>query len=779
MASHINFTSGKTRPEVRPERGQDSRLSGEKNLFLRRHADNVLDWYPWGEEAFSRARELDMPIFLSIGYSSSHRCHVMERDCFADPEFASLMNGACVSILVDCEERPDLASLFTEVCFIQNGGAGWPLNLFLTPDGEPFFAAMWLPKRSVGKMPGLADITPRVRWLWLTQRDEVLRGAKSLVDAMKAKNDVKQGGQTGSFLNRMSLSELKNLFDSARGGFGSYPKLIHAPRLLFLLESVKSDADLGVSEKKEAFSMADLTLRKMWSGGIHDHLGGGYAHCAADAQWVTPHFEKLLCDQAMLLWVASLASEANSVIAKIDTSERESLRVAAGLPAKLTHKDDDFYSAFAADIAACVTRDLQSPESCFWTALDSDVDDFEGKYYLWTDEEVRAALPQGDAGLFCASYAIMPGGNFKPENSATQNGSNILYEAISCAEAALRYGLRAPDVAKRLENDRHALFEARNRRQPPLLDEKVLMNMNGLMIGSLARAGRVFGRKDWVLAAERAALFLQKVLVDPKGNWRRCYTGKESAIAALPDDYAALMWGVMEIYDAVLSEASETTFKTAAKKADSVPDDKIMDVRQRAEERRKAEEERRAEERRKLDDQRAEKQRKEWLRYAANLADKMEENFWDEERGGFFLSASDDPLIFLRRKAAEDSSIPSANALAMMVYTSLALADPGELNEKNRYLEKAEAIAYAFSRAANVAPLDNISIIMASIKLKNAKAALKEAAKAAEAAKRAEENENSKKSEAAEEETIKEILPRHRGRDLRERGRTSASGRNR
>ncbi|GHV38647.1 hypothetical protein FACS1894187_17700 [Synergistales bacterium] len=788
MASHINVTNGKDRPKG----GFKSRFEGEKNLFLRRHADNLVEWYPWGEEAFSRARELNIPIFLSIGYSSSHRCHAMERDCFSDAEIASLMNGACVPVLVDCEERPDLASLFTEVCQIQNGGSGWPLSLFLTPDGEPFFAATWLPKRSVGKMPGLADITPRVRWLWLTQRDEVLLGAKSLVDGMKAKNDVKQGGHTGSFLTRISLSELKSLFDNTWGGFGNPPKSICAPRLLFLLESAKNDgADIAAADKKEAFSMVDLTLRKMWAGGIHDHLGGGYAHCATDARWVTPHFEKLLCDQALLLWVASLASEAEAAVSTADGEGRENLRIAAGLPAKAVYKEDNFYNTFAADIVACVTRDFTSPESCFWTAIDADLDGIEGKYYLWTDDEVHAALPQGDAGIFCAAYAVMPGGNFKPEMSSSQNGSNILYEAIPCAEAALRYGLRAPDVAKRLENDKHALFDARSRRQAPLLDEKVLMDMNGLMIGALARAGRVFKRKDWILAAERAALFLQKVLVDPKGNWRRCYIGKESAIAALPEDYAALMWGVMEIYDAVSVEISEdednktgsakNSSKNAASKsnskADSSSDDKIMDVRQRAEERRKAEEEKRAEERRKLDAQRVDKQRKEWLRYAETLADKIEENFWDEEKGGFFLSASDDELIFLRRKSAEDSSVPSANALAMMVYTSLALAMPEENGEKNHYIEKAEAIAAAFSRATNVAPLDNISIITASIKLKNAKAALKEAAKAA--AKQAADNKVNEINEPSEDENLQEVLPRHRGRDLRERGRTSASGRNR
>ena len=611
-----------------------NRLSNEKSPYLLQHAHNPVDWYPWGKEAFEKAREEDKPIFLSIGYSSCHWCHVMERECFDDTEVAGLLNDACVSIKVDREERPDLDSLFMEICQIQNGNGGWPLNLFLTPQGEPFFAATYLPKRTQGKMPGLADVVPRVKWLWAMQREDVLRGAKSLVDTLTAKSTFAAGGQLGFFQTKNILKELKNAFDATWGGFGFAPKFPSAPRLLFLLEYARS----GVGgDRDEAFSMVDLTLRKMWNGGIHDHLGGGFARYATDERWIVPHFEKMLSDQAMLLWVAALAHEI---------------------------KPDDFYLKFASDIVGCVVRDFQSPEACFWTALDADSEGEEGTYYLWTEEDIRSILPQGEAGIFCAAYAILPGGNFRHEVTKIQMGHNVLYEAVGIKETAKRYGLRPSDLAKRLENNRRALLDVRNQRKAPHLDDKVLMDWNGLMIGALAYAGRIFEKKEWILGAERAALFLQKVLVDPKGNWRRRYRTKEAALFALPGDYAALMWGVMELYESAT----------------------------------------------------AEKQKKDWLKYAENLAAKMEENFWDAPQGGLFLSAADDPYIFLRRKAALDDAVPSANAMAMMAYIAM-----GKALDNKKYTGMAKAIGACFARMTNIQPLTHISIMTALMRLQGIK----------------------------------------------------------
>jgi len=483
-------------------------------------------------------------------------------------------------------------------------------------------------------MPGLADVAPRVKWLWLTQRDDVLRGAKNLMETVTARAAFIPGGQISSFYVKQAVKELKDTFDAIWGGFGPAPKFPCVPRLLFLLEYARANP----AEKEESIHIVSLTLRKMWAGGIHDHLGGGFARYATDERWILPNFEKMLYDQAMLLWAAAAAYEADQ---------------------------DAFYKKFAEDTAGCIMRDFTSPEACFWASLDADNDGIEGKFYRWTEDEIRAALPQGEAGVFCAAYAIMRGGNFAHEITGRQMGYNVLYEAATVAELARRYGLRASDLAKRLENDRHILFEARNKRAKPKVDDKVLMDWNGLTIGALAYAGRVFEKKEWILSAERAALFLQKALVDPKGAWRRRYRVKEAAIPALPGDYAALMWGVMELYESATTD----------------------------------------------------KQKKDWLRHAENLAVKLEENFWDEPQGGFFLSFASEAHIFLRRKSASDDAVPSANAMAMMAYAALARAVPDE----KKYAQTAQAIGSCFARRANLEPIKHISMFTAFMKLKNAK----------------------------------------------------------
>ncbi len=622
--------------------GSGNRLSNELSPYLLQHADNPIDWHPWGDEAFEAARREDKPLFVSIGYSSCHWCHVMERECFADPEVADLMNDTCIAVKVDREERPDLDGLFMEICHIQNGSGGWPLNLFLTPEGRPFFAATWLPKRTTGQMPGMTDILPRVKWLWSMQRDDVLRGADSLAETLRARLKFVAGGRVGAAAARSAINELQGLFDPEWGGFGFSPKFPAAPRLLFLLNQARASVNSS-QERNELFSMVDLTLRRMWRGGIHDHLGGGFSRYATDERWILPHFEKMLVDQALLLQTAALAQE---------------------------DRPDPFYRTLAEDIAGCVARDLTAPEGCFWTSLDADSDEGEGRYYLWTEEEVRQLLPQGDCGLFCAAYAVLPGGNFGHQLTGRQTGQNILYEAATVSELSQRYGLRAPEAASRLAHDRERLLEARLRRTPPALDDKVLMDWNGLMIGSLARASTAFERPDWRLAAERAALFLQKALPDPKGNWRRRWRNGSAGIPALPGDYAALLWGVMELHRAASASGARK------------------------------------------------KQLRDWLRYAESLAAKLTEAFWDPDQGGFFLSPADDPHIFLRRKTACDDAAPSANALA-----AIALAELGSALGERKYLKQAHEIVVCFARAAALRPLEHLSLIVAAGMHKSVKAA--------------------------------------------------------
>lgn len=676
-----------------------NRLAEELSPYLLQHAHNPIRWYPWGAEAFERARKEDKPIFLSIGFSSCHWCRLMERESFNDPEVGELMNDACIPVKVDREERPDLDGLFMEVCMVQNGSGGWPLNILLTPDGRPFFSTTWLPKRTSGEMPGLTDILPRVKWLWLMQREDVMRAARDLSDVMKRRSSLTPGSRVGVMAVKDALEALRGSFDLLWGGFGKAPKYPDAPRLLFLLQQAGSSLNSD-QERQDAFTMVDVTLRRMWRGGIHDHLGGGFARYATDERWLVPHFEKLLSGQAMLLLVAALAQE---------------------------HKSDAFYRLMAEDIVSCVERDFANAGADgaaqgFCAAFAADNDEGEGRYYLWRDEEIHSLLPEGDAGLFCAAYAVMPGGNFGSELAGSQIGYNILYETSTVTELARRYGLRGPDVAQRLMNDRRVLLEARKKRIPPLRDDKVLMDWNGLMIGALARASTAFERPEWRGVAEKTALFLQKSLQDPREGWRRRWRKGKAGIPALPGDYAALLWGIMEIY-------------RAAEKAEA-----------------------------------GEKQLKDWLKYAQGLADALIENFWDETSGGLFLTVAqkDDPNVFLRHKAAEDGDLPSANALAAMALCSLGLA----LEEK-KYADLARQIVASFARIAAVQPLNYLSLIAAAVQWRPVKP--KEAPPPEQKPEIPEdEEEEARKEEPGEEEMEAQASRRAQRAARRERAATAA-----
>ena len=638
-------------------------LAGELSPYLLQHAHNPVAWYPWGDEAFEIAKRDDKPIFLSIGYSSSHWCHVMERDCFNDKEVAELLNDSCVPVKVDSEERPDIDTLFMEVCRLQNGSAGHPLSIFLTPDGMPFFTTTWLPKRTAGQMPGITDILPRVKWLWLMQRNDIDRAAKELANTIKERYQNISGSMLSTKIKRFSAREafenLRKNFDVRWGGFGIAPKFPDTTKLLFLLKYADENKNSWFrttnQERLDAFTMIDITLRRMWRGGIHDHLGGGFSRYSTDERWLVPHFEKLLSDQALLLLTVSLAQET---------------------------KQNVFYRLMAEDIIFSLTRDFcdtNAHSQGFRSAIDADTIEGEGRYYLWTEDEIKAVLPENDAGLFCTAYAVLPSGNFGNEVAGSQLSYNILYEASTVTELAKQYNIKGVEVGQRLSICRKLLLAQRDKRPAPLFDDKILMDWNGLMIGALARASSAFENSDWRAMAERTALFLQKILFDSKNNkWYRRWRNGKSGIEALTCDYAALLWGVMELYK-------------ASKKAGA-----------------------------------GEKQLNDWLKYAQNLADNMLANFWDEKSGGLFSMSTDDKNIFLRYKSAIDTSVPSANALAVIALNELAEI----LNEKSessseksssensidakKYSEYAKKILDCFSRALTQNPSDYLSLIVAN-----------------------------------------------------------------
>lgn len=622
-------------------------LGNEPNIYLNRQARSPIGWYSWGTEAFDTARREDRPIFLNIGYSSSHWCSVMDTQCFMNPEVAGLMNDSCIPVRVDREDYPDIDSLFMEICRIQNGSAGWPLNIFLTPEGRPFFCTTWLPRHPQGKMPGITEILPRVKWLWMMQRDVIYREADALSLSVKERFDVlsgiRKGGRITKGIAYTAIDDMRRVFDVRWGGFGHVPKFPEAQKLIFLLDQAKNSTDDRT--KSDAFTMTDITLRRMWRGGIHDHLGGGFSRYAIDERWLVPHFEKLLCDQAMILLAASKAQEI---------------------------KQNSFHRLVAEDIIFSVTRDFLDNTSYsqgFRSAIDGDTYDGEGRYYLWTEEEIKRILPEGDAGLFCAAYAVLPGGNFGNEVAGAQIGWNILYEASTVTDLAKRYGIRPADVGGRLAECRTRLLEARDKRYALNSDNKILMNWNGLMIGSLAYSSVAFEQSEWKDIAERTALFIQKSMKDKSGNWLHRWIDGKAEINATLEDYAYFLWGIVELCK------SSKHFSAG------------------------------------------EKQLNDWLNCAKELADVMIAKFWDEKYGGFYMSSGDDKNIYIRMKSAEDmNSLPSPNAFASSALNDLAII----LEEKN-YSDYARKINECFSLNARDNPLSCLSLITSALSWKPVK----------------------------------------------------------
>ena len=625
-------------------------LAGESSPYLLQHAANPVGWYPWGPEAFETAAREDRPVFLSIGYSSEHWCGVMNRDCFSDVEVAGVINNICIPVLVDREEHPEIDELFMEVCRLQNGSAGWPLNIFLLPDGRPFFCTTWLPKRTTGQVPGVTELLPRIKWLWTMQREDVERSANELVKMTSDRFEILSGfkGMTGSRIGKIksyeALNDIRNIFDIRWGGFGKPPKFPEANKLLFLLQQVGEHSGASKRDKSDAVTMVDITLRRMWRGGIHDHLGGGFSRFAIDERWLVPHFEKLLCDQAMLLLTVAKAQELNQ---------------------------NSFHRLMAEDIIFCLTRDFSDGESYsqgFRAAIGGDTPEGEGRYYLWNEDEIKKILPEGDAGLFCAAYAVLPSGNFGHELAGSQMSWNILYEASTVKELSKRYGIKGPEVGRRLFECRKILLAVRDKRYPLASDNKILMNWNGLAIGALANASVAFEQSEWRDLAERTALFLQKNLPDKNNNWRRCWIEGHVGLEPQAEDFAFFLWGLVELYK-------------AAKHFNA-----------------------------------GEKQLNDWLKSAQAVADLLIEKFWDEKNGGLFLTTGTDPHIFIRIKSAVDNALPSANSFA-----ALALNDLAIILEEKKYSDFARKIIGCFSHYASENPLACLSLLTADLNWKPVK----------------------------------------------------------
>ena len=493
-----------------------NRLANTQSPYLLQHAENPVDWHPWGDEALHLSREGDRPIFLSIGYATCHWCHVMAHESFEDTEVADLLNAHFVPIKVDREERPDIDHVCMRACQLISGRGGWPLTLLLTPEGKPFFAGTYIPKQGRFGQMGLMDLLGRVRDMWTgSQRGELEKSADSITGHLRGIRDVHPGALPGEEALRSGFSRLREQFDAQNAGFGSAPKFPCPHQLLFLL---RYRARTGSSE---ALDMVESTLRAMRRGGIFDHLGYGFHRYSTDPQWRLPHFEKMLYDQATHLHAYTEAFAATGKAEYADT---------------------------AREVARYVLRDLSSSEGGFFCGEDADSEGEEGTFYVWQLSEMERILSGPDLELVQAVYGLTREGNFREEATGKRTGANVLHAETTWSEAARELGQDTSGLDARVESIRAALFTEREKRPRPDLDDKILTDWNGLMIGALARAGYVLGEDSLLGAAEQAVAFLRSgPAADPENLLHRYRNGK-SGIEGFVDDYAFLAWGLLECH---------------------------------------------------------------------------------------------------------------------------------------------------------------------------------------------------------------------------------------
>lgn len=571
------------------ENRKPNRLIHEKSPYLLQHAYNPVDWYTWSEEAFERALNKDLPVFLSIGYSTCHWCHVMAHESFEDTEVADLLNREYIAIKVDREERPDIDSIYMSVCQALTGQGGWPMTIIMTPDKKPFIAGTYFPKHDRMGMPGLITILERASKAWKENRDSILEICDHITDSLSDRQTV-TGSIDPSRLIKAAYEQYKNSFDSMHGGFGTAPKFPTPHILSFLLRYWK------LTGGETALKMAEKTLDAMRRGGIFDHIGYGFCRYSTNRTWLVPHFEKMLYDNALLS------------IANLEAYQ------ATG---------NGTYAQTACEIFTYILRDMTSPEGGFYSAEDADSEDDkghleEGRFYTWTPDEIRNVLGEGnDAERFMVLFDITTRGNF--EGRSIPN--------------TIRGSIPGSDL-EFVERCRKMLFDNRENRKHPFKDDKILASWNGLMIAAMAMGGRILGDSAYTSAAEKAARFIMSELLDENGRLLAVYRGEASDIKAYADDYAFMIWGLLELY--------ETTYKA------------------------------------------------EYLRNAIKLNASLLELFWDNVNGGLFLYGSDSEQLIARPREGYDGATPSANSVAANNLIRLArLTGDTGLEEKALHIIKA------------------------------------------------------------------------------------------
>ena len=636
------MTSSDTFAQRTPARSDHTnRLAGEKSPYLLQHAHNPVDWYPWGEEAFAKARRENKPIFLSVGYSTCHWCHVMAHESFENEEVAAIMNREFVNIKVDREERPDVDRVYMTFVQATTGGGGWPMSVWLTPDLKPFVGGTYFPPEDRYGQPGFKKVLERIATAWKENHDKIVEQGGQIVAALRdSQTRPRDENKIDPGIFDAAYQQLDRSYDPKEGGFGSAPKFPRPVTLNFLMRCYARDPKSEAG--KHAFEMALFTLHKMAAGGMHDHIGGGFHRYSVDRYWHVPHFEKMLYDQAQL---AVVYLDAFQILSDPHLNPLPGQGEAdAKAPVRVE------FESVARDILNYVARDTTSKEGGFFSAEDADspivarIGDpghrktAEGAFYIWTKKEIEEAL--GDAAeVFEFHYGVQPHGN-APEGSDPQDefrGKNILIERHTIAKTAEHFNKSEQEIAKSLAESREKLFAIRAKRPRPHLDDKIIAAWNGLMISAYARGAQVLDEPRYLEIATRAAKFFRTNLYEEKSKMLyRNYRGGRGDIEGFADDYAFVIQGLLDLYGA------------------------SFDI--------------------------------EWLKLAAQLQETQDHLFFDEKNGGYFSTSGKDESVFLRMKDDNDGAEPAASSVS-----ALNLLRLSQLRDDQRMAEQVRKTIDAFA----------------------------------------------------------------------------------
>ena len=560
--------------KARPSQ-ENNWLIETKSPYLLQHADNPINWYPWTEEAFERAKAENKPIFLSIGYSTCHWCHVMAKESFEDQEIADYLNEHYIAIKVDREERPDIDSLYMNVCMMMDGHGGWPLSIFMTPEQAPFYAGTYFPKKTSLKTIGFSELIVRLHKLYESDQAQINSIGVEIKQALAQLQTRQASGSLPPSVFNKAFEQLYKTYDNVHGGFGRDVKFPMPHQLMFLLRHARFH-DEPVAEK-----MALNTLKGLYSGGIYDQIGFGFSRYAVDETYIVPHFEKMLYDNALMLYATAEAYQVTK---------------------------DAFFEQKMRELIMYVRRVMTSPDGGFYSAEDADTEHEEGRFYTWTKEEVMKCLGKNLGPLYCEAFHITEEGNFEGRNIP-----HLMHTDLK--EVAQIAGMDIEQLRQELEKARQMLFELREKRTHPHKDDKILTSWNGLMIAALAKANAVLQDEGVERLAVGAMRFVEKHLIQSGRLMRRYRDGEVKELGIL-DDYAAMLWAYLELYEATYSP--------------------------------------------------------EWLQKAVHLADDMVRLFWDEQDGGFFLTGSDAESLLIRQQELEDEAIPSGSSIAAGALIRLA-----------------------------------------------------------------------------------------------------------